>query len=451
MAFASTYSVAIQDSDAITAEHAAPFIYTFRELTPYLSDVTGFSDVHRMIAQKKTKAPDVFARARKAGTMLGQMNELGVPIPDKIRILKNHQAKVLRASSIPEYFTFRAIDYGSSATSVEFVSPGRLIPRGATLLVNQDGGVVAQFKVTNVSPASDGGATITWVNIAGTQAAITNTSTAKTTLLVAASAAEGGDVFAQDNQTASTETFGMTKIQTVISVTTESLVELYDTQDAVVVAADAFLSKADSVGKQINNTLLFAQAVTSTTDPDGNTYSIPAGLVNVSGIGSTSGTLGPTNLETIIDNIASVSSLDAEFERTSDGRIIIDCYCDRTRKLLFDNFMKTLAAPFNSSIFVNQGESMYDMHLNRYGGLSAVIRVQHDRSFDNSPYATTMLFLNKNTIAPMWLDQHFMRMEESKSDSDSNKYTTTITNKFGQVVKIKAHVQLLTGVTAIET
>lgn len=452
MAFGSTYSVGIQDSSAITPEQAAPYIYSFRKVTPYLNVVAGFSDFFELVAKKKKNTPDIFERSRRAGTVLDQMNILGVPMPKKIMQITKPQAKVIRAGSIPETFTFRGIDYTSSATSYEVVSPGRLIPKNAILQFAQDNGGVITIKINNVTPALDGGATLYFTVISGTLGNVTNTTTAKTMRLLQAATAEGGAVQAQDNQTATVATFGLNKDQTPVTVTTESLVTTYDTKDNMVVAGDAILPKLDHVGKKLNNTLLFAPSAT-TQDADGNTINIAPGIVNTSGAGSTSMSstgLGPTNLEAMIDAITSVSSLDCDFETDGDN-IVLDVFCGRTVKLYFDQMMHKAAAPFNTNTQTFMGDSTFDLHTNTWKGLSATLKIHYDRSFDGSAYASTLVMLNRNAIVPIWLKEHFFRLEESKAQTDSNKYTSTCTNKFGQVVLIPSHVQLGTGITGLES
>lgn len=451
MAFASNYSVAIQDSSAITPERAAPYIYTWRENTPYMRIVGGFDDYFKAVARKKLQAPEIYGRSRQAATTLDQMNILGIPVPDKIRILKKKQAKVITAGSIPEAFTFRATNYTSASTSYEFVSPARLIPKNSLIEINGDSAAWV-IRVDASTPASDGGVTVSFTTISGTAGTITNTATAKTVKFLGALAAENGAVQAQENQTASVSTFSMTKIQTSIATSTESLVTLYDTEDPMVVAGDALLPKIDSIGKQINSMSLFAPSA-STTDSDGNAITIAPGLVNFSGIGSTSASssgLGPTNLEAMIDAIMKVSCLDCPVPQEG-GQAVLDFFCGRSVKLLWDNMLHLADYPFSTQARTESGDTEYDFHTNTWNGLSAKIKIHYDRSFDTGAYTTTGVLLNRNTIVPIWLDKHFMRIEEVSSQTDANKYTIACTNIFGQVVLVPAHVQLLTAITAMET
>ena len=452
MAYASTYSVAIQDSTAITPERAAPYIYTFREVTPYLQVVSGFEDFYKMVARKKLQAPEIYSRSRQASTTLDQMNILGVSMPDKIRILKKKQAKVITAGSIPETYTFRATNYTSASTSYEFVSPSRLIPKNAMLEINGDSASWV-IRADAVTAASDGGSTVSFTTISGTAGTITNSSTAKVVKFLGALAAENGAVQSQENQTASVSTFSMTKIQTAIATSTESLVTMYDTEDPMVVAGDALLPKLDSVGKQLNNMLLFAPSVSSTTDSDGNSLTIAPGVVNFSGIGSTSAAstgLGPTNLEAMIDSIMKVSCLDCAVPM-ENGQAVLDFFCGRSVKLLWDNMLHLADYPFGTQARTESGDTEYDFHTNTWNGLSAKIKIHYDRSFDTGAYSTTGVLLNRNAIVPIWLDKHFMRIEEVSSQTDANKYTIACTNIFGQVVLVPSHVQLLTSITAMET
>lgn len=452
MAFASTYSVAIQDSTAITPERIAPYIYTFREVTPYLQIVTGFEDFFKMVARKKLQAPEIYARSKQAATTLDQMNILGVPMPDKIKTLKKKQAKVITAGSIPETYTFASVDYTSSSTSYEFASPARLIPKNSLIEVKGDSATWV-IKADSVTPTTGGGAAIGFTTVSGTAGTLTNTSTAKTVKLLGALAAENGAVQAQENQTASVSTFGMTKIQTSIATSTESLVTLYDTEDPMVVAGDALLPKLDSIGKQLNNMLLFAPSVSATTDTDGNAMSVAPGLVNFSGIGSTSGAsagVGPTNFEAMIDAIMKVSCLDCPVPMEG-GQPVLDVFCGRSIKILIDKMLHTAAAPFGTTGYTESGDTEYDFHTNTWNGLTAKLKIHYDRSFDTGAYTGTLAMLNRNAIVPIWLDKHFMRMEQVSSQTDANKYSIACTNIFGQVLLVPAHVQLLTSITAIES
>jgi len=459
MAYASSYTARIQDTDAITPEHVAPFIRTFRPTTPYLTEISGFADVHRQINKMKAQMPDKFLQARGL-TGLNQLNVLGISAPSKIKYIKKRSVKVVRGATIPDNYDFTSTNYtNSNPATFQFTvaSPGRLIPVNSILQFSDDDAAVVEVLVTSVSPASDGTATIestVLANSAGTTVLgnVTNSVSAVSIKLIGAFAAESGTVQTQENQTPSTETFNMGKLQSVIRISTESTKINFDTSDMFTVAGDAFIAKADNAVRQMNNMFLFARGGTSLNDPDGNDFDEPAGIVNMTSVGSTDGTadgLGPTNLELMIDNITSVASLESDFEVDQDGRAILDVFCDRTRKVLFDDFMRT-SSVFGTTVYVTQKESLYDMHLNTYKGLSASLRVHHDRSFDTGSYTSTVLMINKKSIVPVWLTDHFFRTDYSTGDSNSNQHVFTLTNICGQVALVKDHIQLLTNVTAVQ-
>ena len=152
MAYASSYTARIQDTDAITPEHVAPFIRTFRPTTPYLTEISGFADVHRQINKMKAQMPDKFLQARGL-TGLNQLNVLGISAPSKIKYIKKRSVKVVRGATIPDNYDFTSTNYtNSNPATFQFTvaSPGRLIPVNSILQFSDDDAAVVEVFVTSV-------------------------------------------------------------------------------------------------------------------------------------------------------------------------------------------------------------------------------------------------------------------------------------------------------------
>lgn len=452
--FSSLASATIQGAKIIPDKKIAPLISVFQPTDPFTRDILGFGDLIRDITNIKMNDPARYNSA-KGSTGIDYFKKLNVQVPQRAVFIDEESALVIRHNNIPMTYSCRAgSDYTVAASGTfDMASPAALLPVNGVFRITQADSTVATFIVTSNSPASDGGATIGYKLIAGTANTIDNTPTGATVYYMATYFAEGSRITKQKYRLPTTENFGLSIIETPVEVTTQSEVTRLQTEDEEVIAAVNLLSQDEFVGRQITQAFMMAPGVTSVTDAAGNTFPIQSGIMEMSGIGSTaapSGGIGPTVIETAIDNIAKKESKAAPFERRGE-MAVFDAYAGLATMRLVNRMLRTSAAPFGQNVQVQHGQTTFNINLKEWIGIAGILRFHYDRTFDDSVYANRMLIVNKNSIIPMFKTDHFMRLAPSPADTTHNTKTWVCTNQLGLSVLVKDHVQLITGITGIET
>lgn len=457
MAYTSLTSAKVQGSNVIDIKKIAQLINVIQPTDPFIREIMGFGDLQRDILKIRNQEPSKYLGA-SGSVGLDFFKQLGVRVPQRALMISEEQAKVIRQNNVPMEHTFGAVDYTSAASEGTFViaSPGVLLAVNTVLRFKNDAGSIISIIVTSNSPTvgGDGSATIGYKKIAGGSIGnITNTSTAKKLWVIGVYNAEGGRITEQKYQTPSVELFGLSKIETPVKVTTESEITKIDTEDELAVAMTAILAKADYVGRQINNTLLFAPDASSVTNAAGDSFDIVPGITEMSGIGSTDATstgIGPTVFEAVINSIAKNECQAAPFTREGEMPVF-DAFCGLTVSLAINSMLRTNAAPFRNQVFVEHGQNSFDVNLKKWIGVAGILRFHYDRSFDTSPQSTSILVVNKNSIIPIFKKDMFMRMAPSAADTTHSYKTWVCTNKLGLAVLVKPHVHLISNASAIET
>src|SRR3990167_3769890 len=450
----------LEGAGSSRAEDVAKLLCLDLPVTRYWSLITGYGDTNKKIAAMKGGLSSKFASAMNKRGM-DQLNALGIPLPDRIKTLTARTAQVTLGTTLPDTYTFVAnVNYTAAnmnltPTNFEFriAAKGALIAIGEQLQTVDDSFGVIELKVKEVARQLDGGANITVEITSPATVAdnITNT-TAKTIVSLGTYNGESSDLQDNPDDTSTTRTFTLAKMQKTIKTTPEAEKTNYDTVDKPPFSTDKYLAKAMNMIKTMNNALVIAVGG-SLIDQDNNAYNVPVGLMNTASIGSFDGSavgLGPTLLRNMSNDIIyNGSSQQVPFEMHPDGKPILDVMCDAIRGEMLDDMLRTIDK-FGTRIQTKMGDREYDVVLETIRLRDCHLRMTYERSLDNAGYRNQIAMFNRNNITPTIKKGFFFDVGYSTGDSDTNKAVFSMTTIYTQILMLLEQVVLGTEVNFLQ-